>query len=184
MNTSRTTTSTVNTDAPLDNFSDCHTGIITQLAALATLPELMEAAENARRVAESTLELFTHGVHEHHADEERELFPSVLRSAQPGLEHDQVQLMIERLTQEHRSVEALWKILEPSIKAAAKGKAAEGMNVSMVDELVRIYLAHAQYEEQSFLPLAATILGRNDNHMAALGLSLHLRHAKVPAGYI
>ena len=28
-----------------------------------------------------------------------------------------------------------------------------------------------------FLPLSQTILGRNSNHMAALGVSLHMRHA-------
>ena len=184
MITSHTITSTVNTDAPLDNFADCHTGIINQLEALSTLPDLLAAAERARTVAEGTLALFKNAVHEHHADEERELFPSVLRSAAPGLEHDEVQIMVERLTQEHRAVEALWKILEPSIKSAAKGKATEELNVAMVAELVKLYLAHAQFEEQYFLPLAARILGRNDNHMAALGLSLHLRHAKVPAGYI
>jgi hypothetical protein len=30
--------------------------------------------------------------------------------------------------------------------------------------------------EQIFLPLCKTILGRNGDHMAALGLSLHMRH--------
>jgi len=38
------------------------------------------------------------------------------------------------------------------------------------------YRAHAWFEEQEFLPLSQTILSRNPNHMAALGLSLHMRH--------
>jgi hypothetical protein len=46
------------------------------------------------------------------------------------------------------------------------------------------YLVHANFEEQWFLPLAERILGRDGNHMAALGMALHLRHAKVPAGYV
>lgn len=33
-----------------------------------------------------------------------------------------------------------------------------------------------QGAETEFLPLSQTILGRNSNHMAALGLSLHMRH--------
>ena len=37
---------------------------------------------------------------------------------------------------------------------------------------------------RSFLPLAERILGRNGNHMAALGLALHLRHAPQPIGYV
>ena len=28
-----------------------------------------------------------------------------------------------------------------------------------------------------FLPLSQTILGRNSNHLAALGMSMHMRHA-------
>ena len=39
------------------------------------------------------------------------------------------------------------------------------------------YKAHARFEEQQFLPLSKTILGRNGDHMAALGVSLHMRRA-------
>ena len=53
-----------------------------------------------------------------------------------------------------------------------------------VQALVAAYLAHADFEEEAFLPLAATVLGRNDNHMAALGLSLHMRHAPPVTAYI
>jgi hypothetical protein len=45
--------------------------------------------------------------------------------------------------------------------------------------LVTRYRAHAQYEESEFLPLSQTILSRNSNHMAALGMSLHMRHAPM-----
>ena len=50
--------------------------------------------------------------------------------------------------------------------------------------MVQRYQAHAQLEEQAFLPLAQTILGRNDNHMAALGLTLHMRHVPHFAAHI
>jgi hypothetical protein len=57
--------------------------------------------------------------------------------------------------------------------------------VSAIQRLVTQYQAHAKYEETEFLPLAQTILGRNANHMAALGLSLHMRHnAPAIAGYV
>ena len=39
------------------------------------------------------------------------------------------------------------------------------------------YQAHARYEEEVFLPLSQTILGRNSDHLAALGVSMHMRHA-------
>lgn len=168
---------------PLGTFSRCHAGIVTQLEALGQLPDLLKAAAQARAIAASTLALFREGVMEHHADEERELFPAVLRSAHPGEEREAIRFMVERLTREHREIEAIWKTLEPGVRAAAKG-GSEGLDVSATAELIYHYLRHARFEEQEFLPRAATILGRDGNHMAALGLSLHLRHAPQPPAYM
>jgi hemerythrin-like domain-containing protein len=165
----------VNLDGPLNSFSQCHAGILSQLEALAGLPALMAAAAQARSVAASTLALFQHGMVKHHGDEERELFPAVLRSAQ-GAESDRVQSVVDRLTGEHRTLEALWKRIEPALNAGAKGKATY-VDEDVVAELVRAYTIHARFEEQEFLPLAHIVLGRNGNHMAALGLSLHMRQS-------
>jgi hypothetical protein len=173
----------VDPDAPLSSFSHCHAGITAQLEALAGLPALVEAAQRAREVARGTVALFRDAVLAHHADEERELFPAVLRSAAPGEERARVHEMIERLTSEHRALEAMWKRLEPHVDATAHGRAAD-LDAGLAQHLVRGYLQHARFEEQQFLPLADTILRRNGNHMAALGLSLHLRHAPQPVGYI
>lgn len=170
-------------DQPLNAFSQCHAGIIAQLQALAELPALMAAAARARSVAEESLRVFRHAVFEHHAEEESELFPAVLRSAHPGEERDRAQAMVDRLTQEHRALEALWHRIEPAVSAGARGKPAD-VAAAELDELVRSYGAHARFEEAEFLPLAEIILGRNSNHMAALGLSLHMRHAPQPVGYI
>jgi hemerythrin-like domain-containing protein len=170
-------------DEPLHGFSQCHAGILSRLQALSELPALMEAAARARSVADQTQELFRHAVMEHHAEEESELFPAVLRSAHPGEEHDRVQALVDRLTAEHRTLEALWKRIEASVSAGARGKAAD-IDTAVVAELVRAYSAHARFEEDHFLPLSQEILGRNGNHMAALGLSLHMRHVPPPIGYI
>ncbi|RYY89288.1 MAG: hemerythrin domain-containing protein [Comamonadaceae bacterium] len=175
--------STVKTDEPLNQFSQCHAGIVTHLQALAELPVLMTAAARARSVAEESLRVFRHAVFEHHAEEESELFPAVLRSARAGDERERVQGLVDRLTREHRALEALWHRIEPAVSAGARGKPAD-VDSTVLDELVRSYAAHALFEEEHFLPLAETILGRNGNHMAALGLSLHMRHMPQPAGYI
>ena len=75
--------------------------------------------------------------------------------------------------------------LESGLKKVAKGQTSD-INVAEVQRLVSQYRAHAQYEETEFLPLSQTILGRNSHHMAALGMSLHMRHtpAHVNATYI
>lgn len=166
-------------DAPLGDFSRCHLGIVSQLESFADLPDLLGPAAQARVVAQETLDVFRDGVFAHHQDEEKELFPAVLRSAMPGEEADLVQSMTQRLVREHRSLESQWKQLEPEVRAAAHGKTA-AVDPGAVQQLVVDYLAHARFEEEHFLPMAAHILSRNMNHVAALDMALHLRHAVPP----
>ncbi|MEO7887729.1 MAG: hemerythrin domain-containing protein [Polaromonas sp.] len=168
---------------PLAGFSQCHFSIASRLQAFAELPALLAATAQARNVASQTLSLFKYAVASHHADEENELFPAVLRSAAKGEEADKVRALVERLVAEHRRIESIWKDLEPAVKAAAKNQPAE-LDLQAVEALVQAYLKHARFEEDEFLPLAEIILGRNGNHMAALGLSLHLRHAPMVVGHI
>jgi hemerythrin-like domain-containing protein len=167
-------------DRPLDNFSQCHAGIVQHLHALGELPALLEPAARARRVAADTLDFFRKAVYEHHAEEERELFPAVLASAAKGEERDRVQVMVDQLTAEHRRVEAAWESLEPGLRDVAKGHDTR-LDPQALERLVALYLGHAAFEEREFLPLSEQILGRNGNHMAALGMSLHMRHAMPDA---
>lgn len=161
---------------PIADFSACHEGITRKLHALAGLPELLQAAAQARQLAADSLAFFADVIQDHHANEETELFPAVLRSATPGVERDQVQVLVDQLVAEHRRIEALWAKLVPGLKAAAKGQDT-ALSAVTLQHLVDSYLAHAAFEEREFLPLSQTILGRNDNHLAALAMSLHLRHA-------
>lgn len=173
----------VDADAPLNNFSNCHAGIVKRLTALDELPALLEPAARARQIAEESLEFFREAIFEHHLEEERELFPAVMASAQPGAELERVKAMAKRLTDEHRAIEALWKQLEKGLKPVAKGQSTR-LDVSELHRLVTEYKAHATFEETEFLPLSEEILGRNSNHMAALGMSLHMRHVPPANAYI
>jgi hypothetical protein len=162
--------------SPIGDFSQCHLGILAQLDALGRLPALLGPAAEARHIAAQTIEFFRHAVLEHHAEEERELFPAVLASATKGDERVHVQSIVDRLTVEHRQVESAFGRLEPALKAVAKGHDSD-LDAAAVSDLVARYRAHAGFEETEFLPLAQKILSRNSDHMAALGLSLHLRHS-------
>ncbi|AOF87064.1 hemerythrin HHE cation binding domain protein [Hydrogenophaga sp. RAC07] len=170
-------------DAPLTTFTDCHVGILKRLQSLDALPALLAPAAQARQIAADSLSFFREAIFEHHLDEERDLFPAVLASAQPGAERERVRAMTERLTNEHRAIETLWKSLEKALKRVGKGQDAD-LDVEDLHQLVAAYAAHAGFEEAEFLPLSETILGRNSNHMAALGLSLHMRHVPQPNAYI
>jgi hemerythrin-like domain-containing protein len=163
-------------NAPIEEFSHCHDGIVAQLNELARLPELAQAAQQARRVAQATEAFFREVVLVHHKEEEEELFPAVLQSARAGEERDQVKLQVERLTQDHRDIEKTWRELAPGVHAVAHGHGVN-LDAARVADFVVRYRGHAEHEEAVFLPLSSKILGRDGNHMAALGLSLHARHA-------
>jgi hemerythrin-like domain-containing protein len=163
----------------LRHFSDCHAGILEQLDKLAQLPGLARVADQARRSAADTSAFFRDVIYEHHAQEEKELFPAVLASATRGDERRHVEQVVERLTREHRAIESSWKRIESALEDVARGRDAV-VDERAVGELVSHYQEHARYEEQVFLPLSERILGRDGHHMAALGLSLHMRQA-LPA---
>jgi hemerythrin-like domain-containing protein len=166
----------VDTDTPLTNFSHCHVGILHQMDRLSELPALLGPAALAQKIAAQAVDFFHRGMFAHHEEEERELFPAVLQSAKKGEEHLLVDQLIQTLTQDHRSLEKLWQELEPALKKVAKRQEAQ-VDAQSIESLVTRYAHHAETEEKLFLPLAEKILGRNSNHMAALGLALHMRHA-------
>jgi hypothetical protein len=166
----------VNTDAPLTNFNQCHIGILNQMDRLSELPALLGPAMLAQKIASGAVDFFHRGMLAHHQEEERELFPAVQHSANLGNERMVVDQLVEGLTQDHRALEQLWEAIEPALKKIAKGQEAPLDTASLL-ALVERYNDHASVEENQFLPLAEKVLGRNSNHMAALGMSLHMRHA-------
>lgn len=175
--------SEVQSGTPIANFSQCHVGILGQLQSLDELPTLVLAAARARSLAEKTLAFFRGAVYDHHEEEERDLFPAVLASAIAGPERERVQVLVSQLIREHRTIEAMWTSLEPQLKRVARGQASE-LDPRDVKLLVHDYSRHAAVEEREFLPLSQTILSRNSFHTAALGMSLHIRHAAPPLPYI
>lgn len=168
---------------PVDGFSQCHAGILAGLREFGALPALSASARRARTLARQTLELLDEAVLQHHAEEEGELFPAVLRSARPGAERERVRRLVDVLVEGHREIEALWKRLRPQVLQVVAGR-DDGLQADRVELLLACYQAHATLEERELLPLAQEILGRDGNHMAALGLALHLRHVPTPIGYI
>lgn len=171
------------TTAPITHFANSHLSIFAQLSRLGDLPALLGPAAQARKIASESLAFFDKALHSHHSEEEKDLFPAVAQSAQAGAERLQVDTLIEQLTHDHRALEKLWASLASGLRKVAKSQDT-ALDVLALQAMVQRYQAHAQLEEQAFLPLAQTVLGRNGNHMAALGLSLHMRHVPQFAAHI
>ncbi|MBY4674976.1 hemerythrin domain-containing protein [Marinobacterium arenosum] len=166
-------------DNPLTDFSNCHSGIIDNFERLRELAgSVIEDPVQAeiRQLADKLYNFFHRVVLEHHAEEEQELFTEVADSARNGADGKAAKAMIKQLTNEHRQLETLWRLIEPDIRQLAKGKRVELDRVTAM-KLANEYLAHARFEEEQFLPLSAKLLG--ERGLASLGLSLHMRHAEV-----
>lgn len=162
-------------DAPLQDFSRCHVGFVTVLETSLGLPEMIVTAARSRSCAADMLKMFRNRLLAHHDDEERDLFPAVLRVAQPGDEADRAQAMVAQLVREHREIAQLWKTLEPAVQAIANGYLPR-LDSVLLHELVRRFNEHVRIEEEEFLPFAQQLLARQAEDMAMLGLALHQRH--------
>ena len=162
-------------DAPMQDFSTCHAGFLTLLETSLGLPEMVARAAEARSCAAGVLGMFRNDLLAHHDDEERDLFPAVLKAAEPGAEAERAQAMVKQLVREHREIAQLWKQLEPAVQAVANGALPE-LDAALLNELVRRFIAHIRLEEDEFLPFSQQVLGRQGEEMAALGMALHRRH--------
>ena len=162
-------------DAPLEDFSSCHVGFMTVLDSSLGLPEMLVTAARSRSCAADMLKMFRDSLLAHHDDEERDLFPAVVRVAQAGDEADRARAMVAQLVREHREIAQLWKQLEPAVQAIANGY-LPGLDSALLQELVRRFNEHVRSEEEEFLPFAQRVLARQAGDMAMLGLALHRRH--------
>jgi hemerythrin-like domain-containing protein len=165
----------IQADAPLQDFSKCHTGFVTVLETALGLPEMIVAAARSRSCAADVLKMFRDRLLAHHDDEERDLFPVVIGVTQPGDEADRARAMVAQLVREHREIAQLWKQLEPAVQAIANGYLPR-LDSALLHELVRRFNEHVRIEEEEFLPFAQQVLARQTENMAMLGMALHRRH--------
>lgn len=163
-------------DQPIQDFSDCHVGIVNTLGELAALAQPQHPSAQRSEAAGRVLAFFRDVVNAHHLEEERDLFPAVQGDALAGDERERVDAMVRRLVTEHRRLETLYAQLKHTLSDIERGHDVR-LDVRTSSALVTEYRSHADFEESVFLPSAQRILGRNSDHMAALGLALHIRHA-------
>ena len=112
MSTSRDT-------ADFEALDACHRQIHQHLAELTTLADTIAARGVARTVAQQagTIETFFSGTsRQHHAEEERTVFPSLLESQDTALV-----AAVRTLQQDHGWIEENWIDLAPQLRAIAQG---------------------------------------------------------------
>jgi len=160
---------------PLQDFSNSHAEFVTVLEAALGLPDMIAGAARLRTCAADMLKMFHDHLLAHHEDEERELFPAVIRIAQPGEEADRARTMVTQLVREHREIAQMWKKLEPAVQSVASGYLPQ-LDSALLQDLVRRFNDHVRAEEEEFLPFAQQVLARQAQDLAMLGSTLHRRH--------
>ena len=161
-------------DAPIDMLSSCHDKLVQRCQTLSRLPDhvgLNGADEQARSAAQSLLKYFDGPARFHHADEEQDLFPALLETM-AGSDAVCLRQLFDRLSTEHRSLEAQWQKLRPFIVDVSEGRPAS-LPRSDVQTFIDEYACHLQCEEQELLPLARRLL--DATALEQMGLAMHAR---------
>lgn len=148
--------------APVEVLDACHREIIHTLQDLRSLVLHVRSTgldetsqETARRIH---LFLSTDAVR-HHQDEERHVFPVLLRQDDPLLIRQ-----VQQLQAQHGQLEAAWLALAPLLDAAARGHRWRDLDdiAVHVDDYTALYLEHIALEETEVYPRARGLLGHED----------------------
>ncbi|MEW5903358.1 MAG: hemerythrin domain-containing protein [Pseudomonadota bacterium] len=142
-------------DAPLQMLRACHGRITAQCTTLQRLHQHLQAQGNdaqAVQAARAILRYFDMAGRFHHQDEEQDLFPLLRASGSP-----QAAEYIDRLLQEHRTLDEAWQDLRPLLVAIAEHH-AHALDGAVVERFNHGYAQHIAFENAHLLPLAERVL--------------------------
>lgn len=135
-----------------DRLDKTHRQILQQLEQLRLLLALLEReglGADARSQASSICRFFEQDARQHHAEEERTVFPGLLKSA-----NDKIQREVRRLQQDHGWLEEDWRAIQPHLESVAAGYA--GYDLDMLNHALpvfaQLYREHIALEEQMIYP--------------------------------
>lgn len=166
-------------DEPIEMLHACHDRIEHQCATLERLvPHLKVHGcdEAAREAAKAVLRYFTLAGPNHHADEERDLFPRLLAAA-TGEHAQRAALLVASMVADHREMERLWAELEPVLATLARG-AIDRLDAVLVGAFCTIYRNHIAIEETDVIALAEHLL--TPSALAEVGRAMSIRRGVKP----
>ena len=140
-------------DHPFEMLAACHERVRRMLALLQRLGEHLRSHGNdgqARQAAADVLRYFEQAAPAHHEDEERHVFPRLLR------EGDAAQrAVVERLQADHRAMAAQWPLVRAVLeRVAAGGPAPDAAEAAACDTFAALYVAHLPAEDEVVFPAA------------------------------
>lgn len=139
---------------PFDTLDDCHQEMqemLGDLSRLITHVQTHGVDETACVLARRTHLFFTTVAVNHHVDEERHVFPALLRNATP-----QLRSTLLHLQQEHTWLEAHWIIIAPRLDSLARGYQWHDLSEMShhIARFTKLYRHHIDLEESLIYPPA------------------------------
>ena len=145
------------TDLQADKFKAldaCHQQIHEHLAELTDLMERMETSSDSahcRQKAKTIEAFFSETSRDHHAEEERNIFPNLLLS-----DNAEMVQAVRTLQQDHGWIEQNWLELAPMLRAIAQGE--DWVDMAELKHNTEVFLAlchdHIVLEETLIYPEA------------------------------
>ena len=114
-------------DQPLAALSACHRRIEKQMATLTRLQKHVARSgfdDEARIAAAAILRYFIDAAPHHHADEEQDLFPKVLRAAEALSDRACAFDLVAHLLVDHRDMEEIWSQVREALEGLQSGEKA------------------------------------------------------------
>lgn len=161
-------------EVPLEMLSACHGRVERQCQTMLRLVPHFAANgpdQAAREAAQNIMRYFDTSAKHHHADEEEDLFPMLLREVQ-GPDLARLHTLIDTLLAQHRELEQAWSQVRWKLEGIWLGMKPE-LTLAEVERMVELYRAHIAIEEEQLLPLAARLLG--DTQLDVVGRAMRLR---------
>lgn len=140
--------------APFEALDACHQQVVEHLQVLAQLMEQLEREgvdAKARSLACAVMQFFSTTAPQHHAEEERVVFPQLITSADAEtVQH------VRRLQQDHGWLEEDWQELSLQLSAVADGYSWYDLDSlrGSVEVFTALYHDHIALEESLIYPQA------------------------------
>ncbi|WP_153111184.1 hemerythrin domain-containing protein [Propionivibrio limicola] len=150
-------------DEPLEMLEACHDRIEAQLATLerllAHLPD-HGADEQARQAAQAILRYFGSAGPNHHEDEERNLFPTIIARARAD-DAEAVRSLVRDLLADHGRMASALDAVQRQLVPIAEGRSA-ALDTESVRQLTSLYRQHIEKENRELLAVSRRLLRADD----------------------
>ncbi|MCG2586413.1 pyridoxamine 5'-phosphate oxidase [Massilia sp. TS11] len=161
-------------DEPLAVLKHCHDRIRKQMQTLERLLAHLPAHgadADAQKAAQAVLNYFDKGAPLHHEDEEQNLIPMLLATAN-GEDAETLARLVPALIEDHSTMFAIWQDLHEQLKAIAEGSATF-LNPADVRRFAETYARHMEVEETQVTPMARRLF--SPAQLKALGEAMQQR---------